>query len=608
MLTIDPMTTVSPTNGSDEALLHTDNNDGDSPENTAKKPSLLRNQLLRRTTTRCTKHVSSPEAAERMALNSVAIEADTPFDETQKDAESNCEAVESIEKSNSEPIDMESATHTKVEDNEESHRTPENPGGVEENDEAIPGTATILESGFAFPSRVENDEVEDNDTKHEEEGVGEGEAASDPGNALDISDIVSEEGDEMGDDRDNVEEKEHKAEAEPQQPQQCDDNEEECKAEAEQDEPQPRPKPSKQSLPPAASTGSTVSTTNLSIVVTGHDIVVEYHDDKDGEHKEASPGDSVLQQSAQGAQAAATPTPGSNSIISTLLSPFTVAQPPVAPAKGASTASSARLQEPQRRPKGIMKRPRDSNITYHHPRRPLPPPLPPPGFKGKISSLSWSTDDTNSNDALHSSTKSTKRKRRVSFDEVSLSKQSQMSLLRRQARYREKHSISGILTMTLPVLLPYLIAVLILVASSMVPLPTPAAKTNATPHELKPRSLPGLDPGSDHAVGGKTTPIFDIASRMWDQRKKSLQDAVAPAGIRKPEPRTTGVPESEVVAADAVAESIDWEFDDDAFAEFDESGGQVAAATTQAYSVLSKNPFARAIGGLFRLLFRRRRN
>jgi len=118
----------------------------------------------------------------------------------------------------------------------------------------------------------------------------------------------------------------------------------------------------------------------------------------------------------------------------------------------------------------------------------------------------------------------TQKKRRVTFDEDLLSEQFKLSQLRRQEKYNQRRSFFGILKMAMPVIMPYLIAVLILVASSMVPLPTPPQHK-----ELPISSKHGLlntkdDERNESTTKPKQPPILiDVASRMWDERSKTKE-------------------------------------------------------------------------------------
>ena len=198
-------------------------------------------------------------------------------------------------------------------------------------------------------------------------------------------------------------------------------------------------------------------------------------------------------------------------------------------ARGVPTSYSSQKQHQQpvvvhrsdRPMKGIMKRPRDSHITYHHPRRPLPPPLPPPGYKYRTRSSmtsNWRNDNNDNNNntdnnnnniyctsagqvfylphhqqqqqqqhqyqhqhqqqqqqqhqqsqsqSQSSPATTKKKKKRVSFDEAFLLKEYKLSQLRKQAKYKHQRSFFGILskevaTIDMPVVWPYFITVLIL--------------------------------------------------------------------------------------------------------------------------------------------------
>jgi len=272
--------------------------------------------------------------------------------------------------------------------------------------------------------------------------------------------------------------------------------------ESDEDESKIEVESNRQALAPKIATTSAVATANLSIVLTGNDIVVEYRDDNRddkrcdlGERKESSP-----QQSKQLPQ-------------------------------------QQQQRRPMRsRPKGIMKRPRDSNITYHHPRRPLPPPLPPPGYKEISSPMSCTTATSTDSSSLSLLSAADRRalyyprlKKRVSFNEKELVEQYKESKQRRKERYKRRRSFWGILSMAMPVIMPYLMAILILVASSMVPLPTDqkhqqqysasSASVNQQQQQHSPLSL--QEPTMGKTRASTPHPIFmDVGSRMWDDNDK----------------------------------------------------------------------------------------
>jgi len=266
-------------------------------------------------------------------------------------------------------------------------------------------------------------------------------------------------------------------------------------------------------------TATVASTNNLSIVVNGNDIVVEYRDDNGSERKKSS--HQALQNSFGGdAAVKALSAPAANLMVST------------------------QKQTARRRARGIMKRPRDSNLTYHHPRRPQPPPLPPPGYRETTSPLSWMTASTadSSEDPYAERQRhflnapptaiTTTKKKRVKFDEKLLSDQYQSSKLRRRAKYEQRRSFWGILSMAMPVIMPYLIAVLILIASSMIPLPATTQRRQQSSNNLTLLLKPELANGRKNKRGSTrqskmptSPPIFiDIASRMWDERTKLEAD------------------------------------------------------------------------------------
>jgi hypothetical protein len=190
-----------------------------------------------------------------------------------------------------------------------------------------------------------------------------------------------------------------------------------------------------------------------------------------------------------------------------------------------------------------MKRPRDSNIAYHHPRRALPPPLPPPGYNRETSSpMSWmtattadSSEDSSTERQLHflnapPTAITTTKKKRVKFDEKLLSEQYHSSKLRRRAKYEQRSSFFGILSMAMPATMPYVIAVLILVASSMIPLPATHRQQQSLnlSLSLEPELTTGQNKrGRANVSKMPTSPpiLFDVASRMWDKRAKLEEEA-----------------------------------------------------------------------------------
>ncbi|MGK3754072.1 MAG: hypothetical protein ACI8RD_006380 [Bacillariaceae sp.] len=231
------------------------------------------------------------------------------------------------------------------------------------------------------------------------------------------------------------------------------------------------------------------ASTNLSIVVTRNEVVVEYRDkDQEGDRQKQSSPD--LQPSV-GSDEKTTPTNAtskSNSINTS-----------------APTSTSKRFRYIVR--KGIMKRPRDSNITYHHPQKPNHPP---PGYDVKsLWRKDYTANSTTDREYPHQRLRSQPTKR-VSFDEVSLTEQFQLSQLRRQTRHKRR-GVFDMLAMVMPVILPYLIAISILLASSLVPLPQSPSSS----------SQPKVVMSSEQEVEILPKPpiIFDLASRMWDERK-----------------------------------------------------------------------------------------
>ncbi len=221
---------------------------------------------------------------------------------------------------------------------------------------------------------------------------------------------------------------------------------------------------------------SVVANSNLSIVLAGNDIVVEYRDDN-----------------SKGSL------------------------PPKTP------ASSLRQSSVRNRPKGIMKRPRHSKIKYHHPQRPLPPPRPPPGYREVNSSPKSCATATSIDSGYSSSGNQPLMRKRVSFNEQELVEQFNMSRLRRKAKYDKRRSFLGILSMAMPVVMPYLMAVLILVASSMVPLPT-----DQNYQQQRQESFSLQPEFESHLPKPAQPPIFmDVGSRMWEERRKAREAAAA---------------------------------------------------------------------------------
>jgi len=699
LLTINHMTTIPPIAGSDGTTTSNNNNRNStiySSANAARRPSLLRNQLLRRTTTRMKKRLSKKppviitvedDATVEVTAGPHVSEDTAVVDENSDTTEMDSTTSRSAEEDDEDEGDNDENENDSDSDCDESEGTLEKSDGSEDNDRIIIVDVACANSNAASLNTVEDEQDAKSGTVNNEGGDNEEEnVVNFKGVVFDIDEIDSVEGDEeeckMEEEpepkqpQQSIQESKQPQpkqpqqliqEPEPKQPQQLIQEpklkqpqqliqesklkqpqqliqEPELKQPQQliQESKQPQPKQPQQLMqkpPPTTMASSTVSTTHLSIVVTGHDIVVEYLDDKDGEHKESSYNEGIQQESDQGAAAAAemvTQAPTTNSIMATLLSPLGLSPVNVVtkPSSGDSTttttssASCSHQEHQPRRPKGIMKRPRDSNITYHHPRRPLPPPLPPPGFLNKNSSLSWSTE--NAIGGRQSPSISIRLKKRVSFDEDLLMKQYKMSQMRRQARRRDKRSVSGILYMAMPIILPYLVAVLILVASSMVPLPTPQTKTStittATPKKSRLPRSPG--PARENMAGisteSKPPPIIiDIASRMWEERKKSDEELIAFITMHTTEIRNddatdeTEVHEAELEAAKLeviIGNESDSETnlvgEDDTVSESNSSSSLVAITMMpQTHAAVSKrkNPVRRAMGGLFRRVFRRRR-
>mmetsp|Transcript_20159 Transcript_20159/g.47332 ORF Transcript_20159/g.47332 Transcript_20159/m.47332 type:complete len:596 (+) Transcript_20159:174-1961(+) len=469
--------------GVDDALLSADSKNG-GVNGSSKKPSLLRNQLLRRTTTRSRKR--SP-----MKAKGTTTTDNQTIDKTRT---RNSVPVCTTSVSNSKPI-SESIGAKEIRDDESKIDVID----INADDDHNP---KILTSNQGNGSNVTNDIVHDDASvdghsplslyplHHNEEF----EIQNGKNDDLDLSLIESDD--------------------------------EESKTEAELT--------GEKALPQVHTKSATVATTNLSIVLKGNDILVEYHSDqrkgKDSSLKGA------IQESSGGDAAKIMSTPPADSIISNLFSPLGFKPNDDAHAPVANTTSSSQNQRsPLPLPKGIIKRGRDSNLTYHHPRRPLPPPNPPPGYKGASSPLSWTSGDSSvcsielqrQYSTAPPPDQSNVKKKRVSFDEASLLEQYNWSKLRREARYEDRRKIYGMLHMAMPVIMPYLIAISILVASSMVPLPK-----SQRPHKHQIlQSLPSetelvnegemLSRYFETTTRSSTPVIFDIGSRMWDERKNS---------------------------------------------------------------------------------------
>jgi hypothetical protein len=231
------------------------------------------------------------------------------------------------------------------------------------------------------------------------------------------------------------------------------------------------------------------ASTNLSIVVTRNEVVVEYRDkDQEGGGQKQSSPDLQLSVGRDETTTPTNATSKSNSISS------------------ASTSTSKRYIVR----KGIMKRPRDSNIAYHHPQKPNHPP---PGYDVKsLWRKDYTANSTTDREYPHQRLRSQPTKR-VSFDEVSLTTQFQLSELRRQTRHK-RLGLFDMLAMAIPVLLPYLIAISILLASSLVPLPqSPSSSSSSSQSKVITSSEKEVE------ILQKPPIIFDLASRMWDERK-----------------------------------------------------------------------------------------
>ena len=227
------------------------------------------------------------------------------------------------------------------------------------------------------------------------------------------------------------------------------------------------------------------ASTNLSIVVTRNEVVVEYRDkDQEGGGQKQSSPDLQPSVGRDEATTLTSATSKSNYISSTSTSKRYIVR------------------------KGIMKRPRDSNIAYHHPQKPNHPP---PGYDVKsLWRKDYTANSTTDREYPHQRLRSQPSKR-VSFDEVSLTEQFKLSQLRRQTRHKRR-GVFDMLAMAMPVILPYLIAISILLASSLVPLPQSPSLSSSQPKVITP---------SEKEVEILPNPpiIFDLASRMWDERK-----------------------------------------------------------------------------------------
>ena len=114
-------------------------------------------------------------------------------------------------------------------------------------------------------------------------------------------------------------------------------------------------------------------------------------------------------------------------------------------------------------------------------------------------------------------------KKRVSFNEQELVEQFNMSKQRRKEKYDKRRSFLGILSMAMPVVMPYLMAVLILVASSMVPLPT---DQNYQQQRQQSFSIqPEIESRTPKPV---QAPVFlDVGSRMWEERRQAKEAEAA---------------------------------------------------------------------------------
>jgi hypothetical protein len=404
----------------------------------SKKPSLLRSQLLRRTTTR-TKKRSQVEASITTTDENYA-EPSTTQDATVNNTESTSSKHTNTNESH--------YSTTTAHANDSNPKTLEIVDGNSGNDNTKGSTRNDDRDFFQFQHVHHNAECEIKSSSKSN-------TSNDKHNDLDVSEIESDEGESKSEEESN------------------------------------RLSRMKRAQQQTTATAATVSTSNLSIVVTGNDIVVEYRDDN----------------------------------------------------RGAGSSLSQKQPSTRRRPRGIMKRPRDSNITYHHPRRPLPPPLPPPGYRESSSPMSWMTATTA--DSSDSSARqflnapptaiTTSKKKRVSFDEKMLMKQYNSARLRRQAKHEQRRSLSGIVSMAMPVIMPYLIAILILVASSMIPLPT--AQRQQQPSlslSLEQELVDGREKKSKTKESRLPTspPILvDVGSRMWDKRTKSKEAARAMSAV-----------------------------------------------------------------------------
>ncbi len=390
------------------------------PIPSSKKPSLLKSQLLRRTNTRTRKR--SPPGVASHSLAKEDYTAEMPLKPT--DAPVSVAIVDNVDTTNQSSIDKDNGTAFKTSGFQTNPNTLQTVCANDGKDNKDDGNSFQLHHNAEF--EIKNSTIIQKD---------------DASSSLEVSLLESD-----------------------------DESKIEVGATKEGKPPQPK-----------TATTAAVATTNLSIVVTGNDVVVEYRDDSRddkrcdfSERKEASP-------------------------------------------------QSSKQLPIRSRPKGIMKRPRDSNITYHHPRRPLPPPIPPPGYREASSPMSCTTA-TSTDDSTYSSAgrgKFLPLRKRVSFNEKELVEQYKMSKVRRQERNERRRSFLGVLSMAMPVIMPYLMAVLILIASSMVPLPTDQR------HAQHPLSLQEeFAAWKNKAKAPTPQPILiDVGSRMWDERQRSKEAA-----------------------------------------------------------------------------------
>lgn len=237
---------------------------------------------------------------------------------------------------------------------------------------------------------------------------------------------------------------------------------------------------------------------NLSVVVTRDEVVVKYRN-KDEDRSDQKQSSQFCSKSVDRDVLLTTSNVNSKCVIEKTFGPLN---------RSALYPTDKKITpiETQKR-KGIMKRQRYSNLAYHHPQRQraLPPPnYPPPGYDVKTL---WRRDYN----TRYGTTKlGSKPNKRVSFDEASLTEQSQLSQQRRRMRFKRREVLDHIFTA-----LPMIFAVSILVASSFVPLPQSKLSSSSS-------TQPKVNELNESLVVKLPRPvIIDVASRMWDERKQN---------------------------------------------------------------------------------------